>query len=172
MLDEAPRIHAVPRPGSFRLRAARLAGGLRCPFCHEAPGEQERASVCRACFAPHHAACWDEHGACSACGSERRLGELGVAGAARALGPAVLLAVLSVPLGLLAALLTFVTVVLAAERQWLGALFLGGLALVFGVQTLCNLVAFAGAIGADGAPPRRAPRRSWPRSFRRRRARR
>ncbi len=163
MLDEAPRIHAVPRPGSARLRAERAAGGLRCPFCHEAPGEQERVSVCRACFAPHHAPCWDEHGACSVCGNERRVGGRNAALATPAPRgappvPPPLLAILSVPLALLAALVGFAALVLVAMKEMLGAAILGSVALLFGAQVLCNLFAFHEATRSDREPPPRSGR--------------
>lgn len=39
---------------------------LRCPFCHDGLGEDR--TICRACLAPHHAACFAEHGRCAANG--------------------------------------------------------------------------------------------------------
>lgn len=46
----------------------------RCPFCHEDVGRDalDAAACCR-CLARHHAACWEEHGACGACRGEVRL---------------------------------------------------------------------------------------------------
>ncbi|MCA8921163.1 MAG: hypothetical protein KDD82_05105 [Planctomycetes bacterium] len=41
----------------------------RCPFCHEDVAADEPKRGCEACFAWHHAECWDEgRGRCSACG--------------------------------------------------------------------------------------------------------
>jgi hypothetical protein len=44
----------------------------RCPYCHDdcSPGVDDVA--CRECLARHHAACWNEHGACGTCGSTQR----------------------------------------------------------------------------------------------------
>lgn len=43
----------------------------RCPYCHTDVLPQ-RDVACAGCLAPHHTACWDEHGQCSACGSRAR----------------------------------------------------------------------------------------------------
>lgn len=46
----------------------------RCPYCHAAIElERETWTVCGQCLARHHSACFDEHQACSSCGSEQRL---------------------------------------------------------------------------------------------------
>lgn len=45
---------------------------LRCPFCHD-HCHPAGAVVCQVCVGRHHAECWDEHGACAACGSGHRL---------------------------------------------------------------------------------------------------
>lgn len=42
--------------------------GTRCPYCHESVRVEDDAwTVCGACLARHHEACWDEHGCCSSC---------------------------------------------------------------------------------------------------------
>lgn len=72
------RLHrgsAFPEEGAPREAAAgvdlqRARVGRRCPFCHE-PVEPAEVG-CTACAAAHHEACWDEHGACAACGSDAR----------------------------------------------------------------------------------------------------
>ncbi len=44
----------------------------RCPYCHEAVERSDQDKVaCNACMAWHHAGCWNEHGACAACGADR-----------------------------------------------------------------------------------------------------
>lgn len=49
-------------------------GLARCPFCHEdVRFERESWLACAGCLARHHAACWDEAGACAACGDPRAL---------------------------------------------------------------------------------------------------
>ncbi len=52
--------------GDGRSRARARPGTSRCPYCREdvAP---DGAFRCAACSAPHHPACWVEHGACAAC---------------------------------------------------------------------------------------------------------
>jgi hypothetical protein len=47
--------------------------GLRptCPYCRGPVGVEARKAACDACLAWHHRECWREHGACTACGSER-----------------------------------------------------------------------------------------------------
>jgi hypothetical protein len=47
---------------------------VRCPFCHEEQGEFLRLEACPSCLVGQHAACWEEHGACAVCGSERAEG--------------------------------------------------------------------------------------------------
>jgi hypothetical protein len=42
--------------------------GPRCPYCHESIGADDGKTACEACMAWHHRGCWQEHGACSACG--------------------------------------------------------------------------------------------------------
>lgn len=44
----------------------------RCPYCRDdvAP---EASTVCQSCLTRHHAACWDEAGACSSCGAHAAL---------------------------------------------------------------------------------------------------
>ena len=44
----------------------------RCPYCRDDVAA-EGSAVCEGCLARHHPACWDEAGACSACGSASRL---------------------------------------------------------------------------------------------------
>jgi hypothetical protein len=41
----------------------------RCPYCKDAVQPEQEKSSCHGCMAWHHAECWDEHGACSACGA-------------------------------------------------------------------------------------------------------
>lgn len=60
----------------------RLAAN-RCPFCREHCADEAGTVACRGCLARHHAACWDEHGRCGACGSERRYEEGGGSAAPR-----------------------------------------------------------------------------------------
>ena len=45
---------------------------MRCPYCHESC-RPVGAVVCQECLGRHHTGCWEEHGACAACGSTRRL---------------------------------------------------------------------------------------------------
>ncbi|RMG08683.1 MAG: PDZ domain-containing protein [Planctomycetota bacterium] len=46
----------------------------RCPFCHEdARADDLDAVACAQCLARHHRSCWDEGGACAACGGEALL---------------------------------------------------------------------------------------------------
>lgn len=40
-------------------------GTARCPFCHESIAERADGVRCAACAAPHHRACWEQHGKCS-----------------------------------------------------------------------------------------------------------
>lgn len=47
----------------------------RCPYCHEGVAPDQGKQACDACMAWHHSECWAEHGGCSACGSEARVGE-------------------------------------------------------------------------------------------------
>ncbi len=50
------------------------AVSFRCPFCHAGVvPSSEPARACGACFAPHHADCWDELARCGACGETSRL---------------------------------------------------------------------------------------------------
>jgi Prokaryotic RING finger family 1 len=48
---------------------------LRCPFCRDQIGEPKQAVRCAKCAAPHHQACWEDHGKCTthACDSTRWL---------------------------------------------------------------------------------------------------
>lgn len=50
---------------------ARRVGLRRCPYCHDdvAPDEGASVTICAGCHAAHHQACWQEAGACSACGA-------------------------------------------------------------------------------------------------------
>jgi len=41
----------------------------RCPYCHGDLDPGQAKHGCEACLAWHHRECWDEHGACSACGA-------------------------------------------------------------------------------------------------------
>lgn len=110
--------------GEARRARAERCGVWRCAWCHAGfeAGAEPRAA-CRGCLALHHAACWDEAGACATCREPQALRERGEPttrraaeeGAARALaakdavvaGRAVRWAAgsLAVALGLLAALL-------------------------------------------------------------------
>ena len=46
----------------------------RCPFCHAGVETTSEAWVaCATCLARHHTECWDDGGACAACGREGRL---------------------------------------------------------------------------------------------------
>lgn len=50
------------------------ASPTRCPYCHEHVATDAPGWVaCGGCMARHHAACWDERGACASCGGVRRL---------------------------------------------------------------------------------------------------
>lgn len=62
---------------------------VRCPFCHTQVGPDDAGWVaCGGCLARHHGECWDEGGACAACGGGRRLVlEPHAAPAARPAGP-------------------------------------------------------------------------------------
>lgn len=64
-----------PHPARSDVRVGREA----CPFCREAVGPGEDKTACDGCMAWHHAECWREHGACSACGGQRAL-QAGLAG--------------------------------------------------------------------------------------------
>lgn len=46
--------------------------GLRCCYCHDRL-ERGEAACCAACLAPHHAACFSEHGRCTTAGCGERL---------------------------------------------------------------------------------------------------
>lgn len=54
-----------------QVEVVRGQAGARCPYCH-ADVAKEDAVACTDCMARHHAACWDEHGQCAACGSVER----------------------------------------------------------------------------------------------------
>jgi len=41
----------------------------RCPYCHDVVLGEGAFVVCRACLAPQHSACWEEHQACASCES-------------------------------------------------------------------------------------------------------
>ena len=50
---------------------------MRCPYCHadvDLAGDEWLA--CEGCLARHHAACFEEHGRCSACGYGGALGRV------------------------------------------------------------------------------------------------
>ncbi|MEZ6187938.1 MAG: hypothetical protein R3F62_23385 [Planctomycetota bacterium] len=57
-----------PRP---RPRPDQDAEGVRCPYCHGAVSDGTLRSVCNACSAVHHVACFAEHRGCAThgCGS-------------------------------------------------------------------------------------------------------
>ena len=40
----------------------------RCPYCHSAVEKGVAPKVCADCHALQHASCFEEHGACAACG--------------------------------------------------------------------------------------------------------
>jgi hypothetical protein len=40
----------------------------RCPWCHDAVRGGQEKRGCSACMAWHHEECFEEHGACAACG--------------------------------------------------------------------------------------------------------
>ncbi|MCA8925464.1 MAG: hypothetical protein KDD82_26890 [Planctomycetes bacterium] len=54
-MSEQQRLVSVDRP--------------RCPYCHEDLEQGQVKAGCSECMAWHHAECWQEHGACSACGA-------------------------------------------------------------------------------------------------------
>ena len=61
--SEAPS-PAAERPPEVAIEGA----GTRCPYCHETVRVEDDAwTVCGACLARHHEACWDEHGCCASC---------------------------------------------------------------------------------------------------------
>ena len=41
----------------------------RCPFCRDDLLAEQEKTGCSVCMAWHHAECWQEHGACCACGA-------------------------------------------------------------------------------------------------------
>jgi hypothetical protein len=49
----------------------------RCPYCHDACGEDDDVAVCRRCLARHHTECWNAADACGTCKGERVLIEIG-----------------------------------------------------------------------------------------------
>jgi TM2 domain-containing membrane protein YozV len=54
------------------MERVKVAGGLRCPYCHDRVVTARGGWVaCAACLARHHAECWGESGACGACGDGR-----------------------------------------------------------------------------------------------------
>jgi hypothetical protein len=59
----------------------RLAAN-RCPFCHD-DVEKAASVACQGCLARHHASCWTESRACSACGCEVSLQAATATGDAR-----------------------------------------------------------------------------------------
>ena len=70
-------MHAVASPPVVVKRTStrmRAATPLRCPYCHADHGPSELLVVCRGCFAPQHATCWEDHGRCASCGDRRRIG--------------------------------------------------------------------------------------------------
>lgn len=40
----------------------------RCPYCHDSLERGVKPEICPSCHALHHTECWEEYGACSACG--------------------------------------------------------------------------------------------------------
>ncbi len=60
-----------------------------CPYCKDAVAPVDDKTACAGCMAWLHAACWNEHGACSACGGEQPLTGDGVKPAPRARARAV-----------------------------------------------------------------------------------
>lgn len=67
--------------GEARRARAERCGVWRCAWCHAGfeEGAEPRA-VCRECLALHHAACWDEAGACATCREPLALRERGEPG--------------------------------------------------------------------------------------------
>lgn len=73
-----------PEPVGARPRA----GGTRCPFCREeAAPDAGDVVACTECLSRHHAACWDEHGACASCGGAERFAGVEATGAPRRRAP-------------------------------------------------------------------------------------
>lgn len=65
----AAALEEVEAPAEVAVAAR--PGLTRCPYCHE-DAEPTEAVACVACLARHHAGCWDEQGACSACSGVER----------------------------------------------------------------------------------------------------
>jgi hypothetical protein len=58
-------------------RQGKLDVGLKrgaCPYCKEDVRPTDEKVACDGCMAWHHADCWVDHGACSACGAARPSG--------------------------------------------------------------------------------------------------
>jgi hypothetical protein len=58
---------------------------MRCPFCHDGIERREEGVRCARCQAPHHRACFEEHGKCSiwGCGATKTKALEGVVATAR-----------------------------------------------------------------------------------------
>lgn len=52
---------------------ATRANSTRCPYCHDECAAEEDVAVCRSCLSRHHAACWEESGACGSCSASEYL---------------------------------------------------------------------------------------------------
>lgn len=70
-----------PQPAALRF-VRRGPSPVVCTYCHGGL-EGEPGAVCVGCLARHHAPCWEEHGACAACGGRTRF-----TGTAESPGPA------------------------------------------------------------------------------------
>lgn len=73
--QDVPKPRPGPAPPPTERDDVRVeASPVRCPYCHEQVGPEDAGWVaCGGCLARHHDACWDEGGACAACGGGRRL---------------------------------------------------------------------------------------------------
>lgn len=71
--DPEPIGDPVPEPAP-RDDVLAKASPVRCPFCHtDVRVDVDAWVACRGCLARHHVACWQERGACSACGTTAAL---------------------------------------------------------------------------------------------------
>jgi len=66
----------LERAGQVEVRSAPSGdpGGLRCPYCKDALGEDEPLTECPACGARHHEACYADEGGCAVYGCKQKAG--------------------------------------------------------------------------------------------------
>jgi hypothetical protein len=53
-----------------KTRPGRSPVKVRCAYCHDDLRQQRERRFCAGCMTPHHAECWEEHGACCADGCQ------------------------------------------------------------------------------------------------------